>query len=382
MKIIKLVIPLLLLIVAACSSNTNKEDLLIIDVNKNHSKIILNLQDIADVEYIKLANDSNFLVRSRPLVFSENYILTKGGKEGEILFFNHQGQPLQKFCHYGNGPHEYNYITNLRIDEERKEVYVHDVFSKKILVYNLTGNFIREFSSGDGRFIYNFNKNTFLFYNTETNTVNPDLKPYFSLVSKEDGAIMKRIEVPMVSGKRHDLAITKIVKGGNFTYTAMHLPLARYKDGYILNELSSDTIYKYTFGETLSPFIVRTPSVNDIPVYLEEGVETSKYIFMVRIAINEKDEQNMFPKTNWVYDKDKKNIYEYNIVNKDFPEIQLALDAHMLNLDIEPGYGLSRFNSGQLIEAFKNGKLQGKLKDIASTLNEEDNDVLMLLKFK
>lgn len=368
----------------ACSSPVHKESMLTINMDEEYSDINLDLKDIADIEYIKLANDPGFLVSSRPLVVSKNYILTKGEREGEVLLFNRQGQPVQKFCHYGNGPHDYNYITNLRIDEKRKEIYVHDIFSQKMLVYDLKGDFIRKYSTGDIRFLYNFNEDVFLCYNAETNTLDPELKPYFTLVSKENGTIVKRIDMPKVSGKRHELAVTKNREGGSFTYTAMHLPIIGYKDGYMLNDLSSDTIYKYTFDGTISPFLVRTPSIQelDAPVYLEQGVETGKYIGLVRIGINEKEKQNMFPSQNWVYNKEDSSIHEYKIINEEYPDMNFTLDAHMVNCDIQPGYGVGRLTAGRLVDAYENGKLQGKLKEIAATLNEEDNDVLMVFNFK
>lgn len=69
-------------------------------------------------------------------------------------------------------------------------------------------------------------------------------------------------------------------------------------------------------------------------------------------------------------------------MNGDYPDSNITLDSHIVNCDIQAGYGLTRFNAGQLLEAYKEGKVSGKLKEITATLNEEDNGVLMLLKFK
>lgn len=49
--------------------------------------------------------------------------------------------------------------------------------------------------------------------------------------------------------------------------------------------------------------------------------------------------------------------------------------------DMQSGHGISRYNAGELLEACQEGKLYGELKDLASSLNEED-DVLILYKFK
>lgn len=380
----KQLLNLFIICLYGCTSSDISNNIVPIDVRESNSTIQLNLKDIADVEYIKLGNDSDFLVKSRPLVFSDNYILTKGGESGEILFFNREGKPIDKFSHYGNGPHEYNYITNLRIDEKRGEIFVHDVFSQKVFVYSLKGDFIREFPSGDGRFIYNFDDNSFIVYNTETNQINPKLKPYFSIISKDDGSTIKKLNIPFSSDKKYDLTVTKKGADGSFSYTAMHLPIIRYSDGYLLNELSSDTVYKFAYDRSLAPFIARTPAISTMnkPVFLQCGIETSKYVFMTQVSVNENDEQNMFPEKNWVYNKENGETNEYKLTNEDYPSEKVILNSHLVNCDIQPGYGISRFNSGELIEAYNEGRIYGKLKEIASSLKDEDNDILVLYKFK
>ena len=374
---------LLIICLCGCSSSPVNKGILEIDVTENHPKIELTLDEIADVEYIPLSSDSNFLTAARMLVCKDKYMLTRGGNN-EILIFSRQGKAMKEFSYWGNGPHEYNYITNLLADEKKQEIYVHDCFLRKFFVYDFNGKFLREYPGGDARFVYDFDDETFLVYNTETNRVDPDLKPYFSLVSKKDGAILKKIEVPFALDKRIDLAVTKDISGGSFTYTSMHLPLSRNADGFFLNELSSDTIYKFTFEQKLKPYIVRKPSVASMsqPVFLQCGIETSKYIFMTRVAINERNEQNMFPETNWVYNKKDGSISEYEIVNKDFPDNKMTLTSHHVNCSTNPGYGMFRYRAYELVEAYQEGKLFGKLKDIAATLDEEDNDVIVVCKFK
>lgn len=118
------------------------------------------------------------------------------------------------------------------------------------------------------------------------------------------------------------------------------------------------------------------------PVFLQCGIETSKYIYMTRVAINERDERNMFPETNWVYNKKDGSISEYEIVNKDFPDSRMTLSSHYVNCSTKPGYGMARYRAYELVEAYQEGKLFGRQKDIAATLDEEDNDVIVVYKFK
>lgn len=60
----------------------------------------------------------------------------------------------------------------------------------------------------------------------------------------------------------------------------------------------------------------------------------------------------------------------------------VALNFHLVNCDMEPSYGISRFNAGELLKTYSRGELYGKLKEMAALLEEEDNDVLVLYKFR
>ena len=45
-------------------------------------------------------------------------------------------------------------------------------------------------------------------------------------------------------------------------------------------------------------------------------------------------------------------------------------------------HAASRYQTSILVEKFKEGKLKGKLKEIASKLKEDDNNVVAIFKFK
>ena len=45
-------------------------------------------------------------------------------------------------------------------------------------------------------------------------------------------------------------------------------------------------------------------------------------------------------------------------------------------------YGISMFGAERLIEQYQAGGLKGELKDIASRLSIDDNDILMICKYK
>ena len=127
--------------------------------------------------------------------------------------------------------------------------------------------------------------------------------------------------------------------------------------------------------------MVRTPSVSstDNPTYLQYGGETNEYLFLRFVSINKEDEKNMFPSSYLVYNKNDKSISEYELVNEDYSDMEIKIESDLFNGDFY-GYGLRRLHTDELLEALKKNELSGNLKKITMTLNEDDNDVIMVLK--
>ena len=126
--------------------------------------------------------------------------------------------------------------------------------------------------------------------------------------------------------------------------------------------------------------MVRTPSIHsmDPEVFLFPKMITERYDFLVSIKKKMKDNFS-FPSVNLIYDKKDKSIYTYVIRNADFEGSNVALWESSLSPEIA---SYRTLHAHELVEAYEKGKLKGKLKEIASTLDEEDNGVVMLLKRK
>lgn len=118
------------------------------------------------------------------------------------------------------------------------------------------------------------------------------------------------------------------------------------------------------------------------PVYLQVGVETSHYIFLRATRIDADNEEDMFPSTSLVYDKEMRKVHQCKVVNTDYPELVISLDAQVVDHVDKTGYGVIRLVAGKLKAALEDGKLHGELEEIAKGVQEGDNDVLKLLKFK
>jgi len=151
-----------------------------------------------------------------------------------------------------------------------------------------------------------------------------------------------------------------------------------------LMDTSADTLYNYASDGTLSPFVVRTPSAHTMEpeVFLYMGIHTDRYYFMEAVKnVFNFEKGNGFYADELVYDKEEKAVFQVTIYNDDYVDKRtVAMTAKPINREIED---VTSLNAARLVEIYKKDQLKdGKLKEIASRLNEEDNPVIMLVKQK
>lgn len=380
MRIISLYI--LLLLLASCSSK-QRANLMTIDVNKSYPQKVLQLDEVASVEYVKPSTANDFLAKTRALVLTDHYLVEKGESES-ILIFDRQGNPISKFSHEGNGPHEYLNASTVMLDEKQSLIYVHDIQMQKMFIYKLDGEFVNEYDTDNFRFVYQFDDEHFIVYHRITNRVNVDMTPYFSIVSKQTGQQVQKIEIPLAMNKATDLSVTLGEGEQKMVYSAMHLPIVRTMDGgFLLNEVSCDTIYKINRDFSVAPQIVRKPSLEkNGQVFLEAGLETTNYQFFTCTTMHPEDMDNMFEEVQLVYDKQKQQIYRYSTSSDDYEDYDITFTAHSVNSDTKAGIGLGRFFVYDLQEADERGLLHGRLEEMTKALSDEDNPIVIIYQFK
>ena len=152
---------------------------------------------------------------------------------------------------------------------------------------------------------------------------------------------------------------------------------------WLLIEPSSDTVYMYSSGHRLRPFIVRTPPVQSMnpEVFLFLSLITDRYYFMetIKKEFNFKTQKG-FPTTDLLYDKQEKNLFKYTVYNDDYSNKEkVYMNYKPINSEI---LNWQPLQADRLVEAYGQGELKGRLKEIAAQLNEESNPVLMLFKHK
>ena len=390
----KILVIILLITAMGCSGggNQSKTDFITVDVMKRYPKKELILQDCMDVEYIPLETNNDFLTQGRVLAISKNFIVVKNRiNDGDIFIFDRTtGKSLKKINRRGQGPEEYLDIQELVLDEDMNEMYVRNLAgSSRILVYDLDGKFKRSIVAKQGvlfDFLHNFDRENLICYDFSFETRHMHEHPLL-LISKQDGSITKEIQLPYE--KVISTAMNVQVGDMGLWINVQYFPIICYFDNWALSLASSDTIYWYQPDHTMTPLIVRTPSIQSIQpkVFLFPRILTDRYYFMEIVKKDFDPVTKTMSSTDLLYDRQKNALFEYEVYNIDYAE-KKCISFSPLNTTIGPRPLNDEIASWQVLEAYQlvddyeKGQLKGRLKEIASKLDEEDNPVIMLIKYK
>ena len=386
MKKANSILLIILLVMAGCGegSKQSTDDLIVVDVTKSYPKKELILQDFMDVEYIVLETSDDFLTQGSVQDIGKDILLVINRfNDGDIFVFDRTGKGIRKINRKGQGGEEYTSITGIILDEHSSEMFVNNLLAKKICVYDLYGNFKRSFNYKDVmryRYINDYDRDHLICYDGTIYREDERSAQSFLIISKQDGSTIKDIEIPYKQAKLPHLLL--IGENDNRIFIADFFPQIPYNDNWILTSPSSDTIFSYSPNHTLKPFIARTPSIHsmDPEVFLFQCIPTNHYYFM-ETAKKEYNNQTQtgFQTKQLVYDIRDKTICEYVVYNRDYADKTETMTRQPLNNEIA---FYTRLETYELVEAYEQGKLKGRLKEIAAELNAESNPVIMLVKHK
>jgi hypothetical protein len=383
MKKVYLIWAIILLIAAVGCGEKNQagNDYITVDVAKSYSPTKeLILQDFMDVEYIALETKAGFYNQGFVQAIGKEFILVGNrNRDGDIFVYDRNGKALRKINRKGRGGEEYLNVFNITLDEDKGEMFVNDINARKIIVYDLYGNYNRTFkhNEGDGSTFYtdifNYDRDNLICYDAYNEEI------AFVLISKKDGSIIKEIKIPFKEKKLLEQRLEdKTVSPGPYR------TIIPYNDIWILLELSSDTVYTFLPDYSLQPFLTRTPSIQpmDPEVFLLLRFFSDRYYFMETIK-NAFDFNTGagFPRTFFMYDKQEKAFFKYKLFNGDYSiKKEIYMNAlRPVDHEIESWQTIDAHN---LVESYAKGQLKGSLKEIAADLKEEDNPVIMLIKHK
>lgn len=358
---------------------SNKSEIRKIDVTKTYPKKKLVLQDIADIRYIPIETNDDFLCSYGPRAITSNKIFIPENKSGDILIFDSNGRALNKINRKGGGAEEYNNVYWTLYDDNTGELYVGGDPSK-IRVYTIDGKFLRTLNVKEDLYFDDvriFDKDNLLCY------IGRDSVPAF-IVSRTDGSVT--YELPMPFEKEISGHVEMRNENGHSVASGIYHFTRANKNGHFLSATSADTIYQLTPEKVLVPIAVREPSVQtmDTPVFLEYGPQTDRYTFMNTTKREfDWEKRTGFPQVYLFMDNETGEIFEQEIVNADFEgQNGITLNNFSGRCKTAPETGAVWLQTDMLEEAYEDGKLSGKLKEVVAKMNDDDNGVVMLLTFK
>lgn len=381
--IIPAIILFLTMATGGCKPSGGSDGLITIDPTSSYPKKELILQDFMDVEYIPLETNDEFVTQGNVMAIGRRYIIVKNwANDGNIFVFDRKtGKGLRKINRKGQGAEEYTFINGIVLDEENNEIFVNSTPTKKILVYDLAGNFKRSFNHTEGAEyldVFNYDKDNLIRYDMSLYYKEGEKRGdrcFHAIISKQDGSITRSIPLPF------DVIKTPAVQEGDGFAVTFIRPIVPYGDDWLLVETSTDTVYRYTPKEDkLSPFLVKTPSANP-EILLTMGTVTDRYYFIRTLKkVFDFTTGRGFPITDLMYDKQENAVYDCTVLNADFTGKQ---EVDLVSQPVDNVIAACQnLTANRLVEAYEKDELRGPLKEIAAGLNEEANPVVMLMKQK
>ncbi|WP_294477547.1 6-bladed beta-propeller [uncultured Bacteroides sp.] len=356
----------------------------------------LDIHDIADVEYIPLeSSDSTLLGMSAYIFVSDKYIISSDGKYGgNIYIFDHSGKFLRKFNRKGSGPGEYTVLELAFVDFDAEECNVFDSPQKTLLTYSFQGEFKRSIpliGSGTGYAAYPFYDKIAKYDSTSVLGYDraaayfirelPD-QPLYYLINKKDGSRYP-LNLKITNG------ITNLVyngKGERIGYIPYHSPILQNGNECWISELSCDTIYSLV-DKDLVPVAVQNPSVHSttppLAIFPEGFTDYFLRFNVVSLFVDEMDPQRPFNESEpLIWNRLTNQLERWELYNSDFMSSNNSMKFPMMsNGTTMKNCGMLFYAPEGLMNLYKNDGLKGKLKEIASRLREDDNNVIVSIKF-
>lgn len=362
-------------------------DIPVLDVTKTYPAKDLVLQDIAEVEYIPIETREGFLVDYLRPQYIDDEIVVTTNNTGDIMIFDRKtGKGITSFNRMGRGPGEYSRVGTVVVDKKAGEMFVTPgMYSSNaafpIHVYDMGGKHLRTLEFGSAAYsleLHDYDAEHLFGYDpVPVRGSEPNPQPY-ALLSKRDTVVTP---LPVRFEGRQTMMV--MITRGEMTMATgpSDSGLTRSGDGYILSEPGIDTMWRWGGGSGgLTPLMVRTPAFASMeyPIALFCWGESRDHIFLQTIERRFDTEQG-FDKVNLIYDKRAGEFHEGVLVNGDFAD-QRPFEF-IPSAGVPAGVSVMALQSFELIDLHEQGKLTGRLAEIAGGLKEDDNPVMMIATF-
>ena len=357
-----------------------------LDVAKDYPEKTINLEDIAEVRYVPLETTDQSLIQGiHKMATSDDKIVICDLVQNTIFIFDKDGHFINSINKEGPGPQDYSSIQNFAVDFKKEEIYICDYPLKyRILAYSFDGEFIRE-SKLDQKIwpsiLYNYDENHLIAYdNYNMESSEKANKQPYSLINKGNGQVSP---LPLTIENRKS---NRVMTSDGDKYMSFSIdidPMIKTDDGVVISDFALDTIYKYTDHKLIPIGVRKNLGQKDLSAFC---AYSSNYSFfnIVKMEVDEKNIKNAPSEVDakfFFLDRKSSSISEVKIQMSDVvTKKDIRWDCY--GKDLHKSGVTFTFRAGMLMKLLKEQRLNGKLKEIASKLGEDDNPVLMLAKFK
>ena len=420
-------LPLVILGFHSCTPGPESEEGIIINIEEGLGNVRLaNLSEFADgVSYIPLETKVGLELRFiRRLVSRDTLFFATDGRT--CILFTSAGKVLRKIGLKGRGPGEYNIADQIDITSS-KILLIRDIF--KLMEFDLQGEFLRSYDI----FSRPISSGTFGMWITLNDSV------LFVNVRNDSGEEMLKAQVMNMNGriikKYPNYIYFKPDKvGGIFTFSGIS-SLDRYAGKVSFKEEANDTLFYLGNDLTLRPGFVfhmgkykigymdllnRTASSPDF-AYTQDVFETDRSLFLILkgtcdsfrratpiVEVVAGQGGQVFEYENWYYNKgvllmvvdkttgrsflndvsrSEESIFKSGFINdldggpRFIPRFRM--DENRLVMPIE-AYELKQYiKSDEFREAsVLHPEKKKALEELANSLSESDNPVLMVVRMK
>lgn len=385
MKKTMLMAMVLLACLGALAQNKTGKNVPEVDVTQAKRFAPLKVSEKATVEFIPLETNADFLldrVAGALINVTENYIVTVNITEGKLFVFSRQGKALHTFCRKGQGPEEFVYPIAVRVDEKSKEIFVLDY--QKVQVYSLTGKYKRSLNIPENVKIgsmFNYDDKHLICYdnhNLDRQGEKVTEQPFF-LFSKKDGKITR---IPLTIQNRIGQSMYIEREGKKMVVTMNNIaPMVKNGDEVVLSDMGSDVVYLYKKGK-VTPLLKRNPGTMDFNPRSAMGV-VMKLGDIVWLREVKKEVKGPRPDINMLtYDVatgEVNNLVLWDDVNFTNP---YSVQSRNERQELPYNCTAANFQPDYLKKLNEQGRLTGRLKELAEEMLEDDNPLLILYKLK
>ena len=387
---------ILMLALSACTSQPKEpanSTLPVLDLSKDYPEIKVDIHELGEVEYIPLETTDESIMRVGLYHYiSNDYIIVQD--LGVMQIFDRKGKHITRFDHTGPGPKEYHYIHGCKADFRAKELYIYD--PKKIQVYSFSGEWIRTVGNiPEGirpEFTFDYNEKYLITHNVFHDYWNfeklpVDLTPYY-LIDKQTGEF---IPLPLTVKNRISRIVHKEIKdiSENVAQPIVEKilinPMLANGSDILIADFGLDTLYSYK-NDRLTPIAVQYPSAHSTnpPVVIAPFFYTDQFLIFKPVEIRYDSKYALQPLDDaplMMWNRKTNEIYRIQLYDSNRPNRKLKNTMEGMQLE-NPNQIFIAHYADKLCTDNEEGKLKGKLKEVASKLTEEDCHVVAICKLK